>query len=288
VAKVIETRIAPGEPGQMFYERRGHIGYFVIDGPTDLNAATPEMHLKLFENLQEFRDDEQAWVGIITGAGERAFSVGGDLKNAYIWAESFELRDHLESFWYPRARVPKLTGNVSMTLGEPELKLFKPMIAAVNGYCLGAGLIRLCCFTDIRIAGTSSKFGFTEVKWGLGGGGGGWASIVRQIGYAAAMKLCLTGESVGAEEAYEMGLINEVVADGEALERAEELAAALCERPPTSLRAAKEVLLKSFDTSRDELDRLAEQLARFEVMSHDFKEAAAARAAGRAPEYRGW
>jgi enoyl-CoA hydratase/carnithine racemase len=288
MAKIIETRIAPGEPGRMFYERRDHVGHFVIDGPTDLNAATPEMHLELFEHLEDFRDDEQAWVGIVTGAGLRAFSVGGDLKNALIWAEAFELRDHLESFWYPRAREPKLTGNISMTLGEPELKLFKPVIAAVNGYCLGAGLIRLCCFTDIRVASASSKFGFTEVKWGLGGGGGGWASIVRQIGYAAAMKLCLTGESIGAQEAYDIGLINEVVADGDALERAEEIAADLCQRPPTSLRAAKEVLLRSFYPTQDDVARLAEQLSRFEVMSHDFREAAAARAAGRAPEYRGW
>jgi enoyl-CoA hydratase/carnithine racemase len=257
VLSPIETRIAPGEPGRVFFERDGHIAVFIIDGPTDLNPMSPEMNVEFFHHLEVFRDTPDLWVGIVTATGERAFSAGGDLKLAIRWAESFELEDHLRHFWYPAARDPVLTPHVSMTLGDPQLASFKPVIAAINGHCLGAGFIRACAYTDIRLATETSTFGLTEVKRGMGGGGG-WSGVAQHVTKAAAAYLCFTGDRINAAEALRIGLINEVVPVTQLMPRAMAIAEQLCLRDPLELRVEKEMLVRDRDLRSGETRRLAE------------------------------
>jgi enoyl-CoA hydratase/carnithine racemase len=253
----IATRVAPGEPGRVRFERAGHIAVFIIDGPTDLNPMSPEMNVEFFHHLEVFRDTPELWVGIVTAAGERAFSAGGDLKLAINWAEHFELEDHLRHFWYPAKRDPVLTPHVSMTLGDPQLASFKPVIGAINGHCLGAGFIRACAYTDIRLASETATFGLSEVKHGLGGGGG-WAGIAQHVTKATAAYLCLTGDRIDAAEALRVGLINEIVPIGQLMDRALALAERLCERDPIELRVEKEMLVRDRDLRSGETRRLAE------------------------------
>jgi enoyl-CoA hydratase/carnithine racemase len=257
VKSPIATRISPGEPGRVFFERLGHIAIFVIDGPTDLNPMSPDMNVEFFGHLEEFRDTPDLWVGIVTSTGERAFSAGGDLKLAIKWAEDFELEDHLRHFWYPRSSDPVLTPHVSMTLGDPQLGSYKPIIGAINGHCLGAGFIRACAYTDIRLAATGSTFGLSEVRHGLGGGGG-WAGIAQHVTRATASYLCLTGERIDTTEALRVGLVNEVLPLDQLMDRAIAIAEQLCERDPIDLRVEKEMLIRDADLRSNETRRLGE------------------------------
>jgi len=253
----IETRIEVGDPGRVFFERVGHIAVFIIDGPTDLNPMSPDMNVEFFHHLEEFRDASDLWVGIVTATGERSFSAGGDLKLAIRWAEDFELEDHLRHFWYPAKRDPVLTPHVSMTLGDPQLASYKPVIGAINGHCLGAGFIRACAYTDIRLATGAATFGLSEIKRGLGGGGG-WSGIAQHVTKATAAYLCLTGDRIDAAEALRVGLINEIVPIDQLMDRALALAERLCQRNPIELRVEKEMLLRDRDLRASETRRLAE------------------------------
>lgn len=252
----IPKRVPDGEPGRVFFERNGHLAYFIIDGPNDLNPMTPEMNLEFFEHLIRFRDDPDLWVGILTATGARSFSAGGDLKRAIGWAETFSSEEHLRHFWYPRRAEPELTPHVSMTLSDTDVRLYKPMIAAVNGHCLGGAFIRMCVFTDIRIAVPESTFGLTEVKVGLGGGGG-WAGIARQTLRGTASWLCLTGDRIDANQALRAGLINQIVPIENLMDRAHEIADGLLAQDPIQLQIEKELVLRDLEIHREETKRLA-------------------------------
>lgn len=281
----IESVIPAGGPGQMRYEKRDHIAYFIFDGSNHLNACTAEMYAEFYRHLLDFRDDKDLWVGILTGAGERAFSVGGDLKQMRRISEAFTEDLASEHFWYPRSTEPEQTSQVAEDIFN--LDLYKPIIGAVNGLCLGGGFVYLLALTDLRIAANNSEFGFSEVKRGLGGGGG-LSGIARQIPLAHAMWLCLTGETIGVEEARAWGIVNEVVEPDQCLARATEIAQMLCENSPALMRLEKELLLRSLDQSRQESLRFSWLMHFVQRYSHDAKEGLAAFNEGRDPSYRGW
>jgi enoyl-CoA hydratase/carnithine racemase len=282
---MIESVVERGQPGQMRYFTKGHVGYFVFDGSNELNACTAEMYRDFYHQLLEFRDDKDVWVGILTGAGSRAFSVGGDLKQMRRVSEEFTSEMASEHFWYPRSEEPVPTSQIAEDIFN--LDLYKPIVGAVNGLCLGGGLVYLLALTDLRVAADDAELGFSEVKHGLGGGGG-LSGIARQIPLAHAMWLCLTGETIDAERAREVGLVNEVVPAEQCLARAEQIAAMLCENSPALMKLEKELLLRSLDQPRREMLRFSWLMHFVQRYSHDAAEGLEAFNGKRQPTYRGW
>ncbi|MGC4950352.1 enoyl-CoA-hydratase DpgD [Streptomyces sp. DT224] len=185
------------------YEKRDHVAYITLDRPHVLNAMDLRTHAELAEVWDDFEKDDALWVGVLTGAGDRSFSVGQDLKELVRRVEegtatsTFGSRD--KPGW------PRLTERFS---------LFKPLIARVNGYAFGGGFeLALAC--DIVIAAEHAEFALTEARLGLVAGAGGVFRLTRQAPYRAAMGYLLTGRRMTAARAYELGLVNEVVpADG--------------------------------------------------------------------------
>lgn len=211
------------------YEKRDRVAYITLDRPQVLNAMNLRMHAELAEVWDDFEADDDIWVGVLTGAGERSFSVGQDLKELVHRADgptastsTFGSRD--KPGW------PRLTERFSM---------FKPLIARVNGYALGGGFeLALAC--DIVIAAEHAEFALTEAKLGLVAGAGGVFRLTRQAPFRVAMGHLLTGRRMTASRAYELGLVNEVV-PGDGLD---ECLAGWLEDvlscAPLSLRAVKE------------------------------------------------
>ena len=192
------------------YEKRGRIAYVTLNRPEVMNALHLEAHLELAEIWEDFRDDPDVWVAILTGSGERAFSAGNDLK---VTAERTANGGDVQG----DARPP--FGRITRDFQCP-----KPMIAAVNGVAVGGGLeMALAC--DIIIAADHARFGLPEPRVGLFAGAGGVHRLARQLPFKVAMGLLLTGRLFGAEEAERIGLVNEVVPIADLMPAAERWAA---------------------------------------------------------------
>lgn len=282
---VIAKIVAKGEPAQIRYEKRGHVAYFIFDGSNDLNACTAESYRSFYHHLCDFRDDPEMWVGVLTGAGDRAFSVGGDLKEMRELTEASSPEAAARNFWYPRSSVPSHTSQVAEDIFT--LELYKPIIGAVNGLCLGGGFVYLLALADIRVASDDAVFGFSEVKRGLGGGGG-LSGLAHELPRAWAMWLCLTGETIDAERAFQIGLINEVVPKGTVHARATELANMLCETSPVVLKMEKELLMRTKEMPRREMLRFSWVMHFANRYGHDASEGLRAWQEDRDPEYVGW
>ena len=189
------------------YERTGAAALVTLDRPERRNAVDGQTAAGLLDAFERFRADDDARVMVLTGAGEAAFCAGADLKDL------------------PRLRP---TG----PLGPTRLSLSKPVVAAVEGWCVAGGL-ELAVWCDLRVAGRSARFGCLERRWGVPLIDGGTQRLPRIIGLGRALDLILTGREVGAEEAAAMGLVNRVVDDGTALDAAVELAAGIAASPWT-------------------------------------------------------
>lgn len=213
----------------VLYEQSGHVVTLTINRPEALNAIDPETHEALIQAWTRFRDDESAWVAIFTGAGERSFSAGADLKKMIPAA-----------FGEGRRRSHSDLGLGGITRG---LEIWKPMIAAINGHCLAGGMeLALAC--DIRLAVPHATFGLPEVRWAIMPGAGGTQRLPRAIPLAKAMELILMARTLTAEEALRWGLVNALVPPADLLRTARERADVICERGPLAVRAAKEATVR--------------------------------------------
>ncbi|OYW24795.1 MAG: enoyl-CoA hydratase, partial [Caulobacter sp. 12-67-6] len=225
---VWEARPAPAPRPPRFtrVERDGPITLITIDRPDAMNALHPAANAELAEAFDAFEKDPDQWVAILTGAGERAFCVGNDLKyTAGAMARGLPLEVPVSGF-------AGLTGRFDMT---------KPVIAAVNGAALGGGFeIALAC--DLIIASTAAQFALPEPKVGLAALAGGLLRLPRQIGLKPAMGLILTGRSVSAEEGLRLGFVNAVTTPEDLLAEANRWASAICALSPMSVRASKQVV----------------------------------------------
>lgn len=207
--------------------REGALTVITIDRPEVMNAMHPPAQEELSAALDAFAADDSQWVAILTGAGDRAFSAGNDLKyqasGGRIW------------------RLEKGFGGLTS-----RFDLDKPLIAAVNGVAMGAGLeMALAC--DLVVASENAVFALPEPKVGLAALAGGVQRLARQIGAKRAMGMILTGRRVGAQEARELGFVNEVVPTGEALPAAKRWAAQILECSPLSVRASKQAMMRGLD-----------------------------------------
>ena len=214
----------------VIYEKKDHIAIVTMNRRKDLNAMDGEMMERLSDAWIDIRDDRNIWVTIITGAGKTAFSVGGDLKTFLPMIIEGDLRD-MQSDTRPLNAV--LRG----------FDVWKPIIAAVNGYCFGGGL-EMLLGTDIRVASENAAFAVMEPTWALFPGGGTTVRLPRQLPFCRAMEMLLTANQFTAQEAYEIGLINKVVPREELMPTAMAYAEKIASNGPLAVQAIKESVLR--------------------------------------------
>ncbi|HEV8064086.1 MAG TPA: enoyl-CoA hydratase/isomerase family protein [Acidimicrobiales bacterium] len=251
------------------YEVDGHVAVITYDRPEALNAINAEMRRDLNAAFARLRDDEDAWVAIVTGAG-RAFCAGADLGGGSGSAGEFA-----GTFW------EKPTANSF----ESGWEIFKPVIAAVNGYCLGYGLT-LVTWCDFVIASDRAEFGFPEVRLGVPAIVGA-IRLPQRINWQYAMELLLTGERIRADRAKEIGLAGWVVPHDSLLDEAHSLADRLLAGAPLAARAMKEVAVRTANMSSVEAIRFGETMRLVAGATEDATEGMRAAAERRPPVWRG-
>jgi enoyl-CoA hydratase/carnithine racemase len=222
------------------YETRDEVGVFTIDNGK-LNLVTVEMHKQLCLRLYDFLYDDSIKVGIMIGATDRCFSAGDDLKEE-------TLPIHAKPDW---RQMTSLTGRN------------KPIIGAVRGWCLGAGMLYLMLLTDIRIATADARFGFPEIAYGMGGAGGA-IRLGRQIPHTVAMHMLLTGDYMPAQQACDVHLINEVVDNAQLMQRAMEIAGRIARHPLMGIRTEMEAYYRGLDLSKNDALSLTRTLYQYQ------------------------
>lgn len=251
------------------YERDGHVATITYDRPEKLNAIDGAMRDGLNAAFERFRADDEAWVGIVTGSG-RAFCAGADFAS-----ERNPAGDFPGSFW-ERPTVNSF---------ESGWEIYKPVIAAVNGTCLGYGLT-LVTWCDFVIASQHATFGFPEVRLGVPTIVGA-LRLPGRIGWQPAMELLLTGETISAQRALEIGLALQVVEHDGLLDAAHALAARLLAGAPLAQRAVKEVARRGPYLSETDAIRFGETMRRVAATTADAAEGAAAAKEKRTPRWEG-
>lgn len=251
------------------FERNGPIVTITIDRPEVLNALHPEGHRELADAFDAYAADPALRVAIVTGAGERAFCVGTDLK----------------ALAATRDDGKPVTGFAGIT---HRFDLWKPVIAAVNGLCLGGG-VEILAACDLAVAADHAEFALSEPRVGLAAlGGGALQRLARDIAMKDAMYLVLTGRRIGAEEARRIHLVNEVVPRGQLMSRARTLAAEVLACAPLALEASKQVMLQSLDEPVFEAGMRRSYVAAARMLaSQDAQEGPRAFAQKRKPQWSG-
>ena len=259
---------------KVIYEKRGRIGIVTINRPERMNAIDPQTSEELHKAWCDFRDDDDLWVGIFTGAGEKAFSAGNDL---VAMSQLQQQGISAVGAIYSRAPFGGITRN---------FECWKPMIAAINGYCLAGGLeMALAC--DIRIAAEHSVFGLPEVTRAIIPGAGGTQRLPRIIPSGAALELILTGGRFDAAWALRYGLVNHVVPADQVMPKAMEIANAICENGPLAVRLVKEAVYAGLNRSLEEGLQFENGQSRKVLASEDAREGPLAFAQKRKPNYTG-
>ena len=252
------------------FDLTGNIATVTINRPERRNALDAAHYTMLSEAWQRIRDDDDIRVAIITGAGDKAFCAGADIK-------SFVGRDQpLSEVWLTQ-KDPLLNRG---------LEVWKPVIAAVNGYCVGGGMT-LLLGTDLRVASENAVFSLAEVKRGIIAANGGTQRVMKQLPYAIAMEMLLLGESIDAETAARWGLINRVVAAADLLDEARRFAERIKENAPLAVQAAKELAVRSQDMDLASGLRMEQFVNRILHQSEDTKAAKEAFAEKRKPSFKG-
>jgi len=252
------------------YEVDDGVAVVTLNRPDVLNAMNDVMRRELTRCFEDLVTDEQIRVVIVTGAGDRAFSAGADVREfvePLVPVRFREQRRRLE-FRQVMDRCPQ------------------PLIAAINGYALGGGLeLALAC--DIRVAAADARLGLTETALGIIPGGGGTQRLPRLVGRGKALELILTGARIDAAEALRIGLVERVVPAGEALAAATGLARGLAARAPLALRYAKEAVVKGLELPLADGLRLENDLSTLLRTTEDRVEGARAFLEKRPPRWTG-
>lgn len=246
------------------------IAVITINRPEKRNAFDAEHYRMLSEAWTRVRDDGAIRCAVITGAGDKAFSSGADLKS--FVGRASPPSEH----WLTQKDL----------LLNRGLEIWKPVIAAINGYCLAGGMT-LMLGTDIRIAATHATFSLAEVRRGIIAGNGGTVRIAQQLPHAIAMELLLTGDSIDAATAERWGLVNRVVPMDELMPTALAFARRIAANAPLAVQAAKEIAVRAPDIGLQMGLRLEQYANRMLSATEDVREGTAAFAEKRAPRFRG-
>lgn len=252
------------------YEKRGRIAWVTMNRPEVMNALHPPCHDEMQAVWDDFAADPELWVAVLTGAGERAFSAGNDLK----WTAQ------------NGGKLPPMPAGGFAGICS-RFDLTKPVIGAVNGFALGGGFeIALCC--DILVAAEHARFGLPEPRVGLMAAAGGAQRLPRHLPLKVAMGMMLTAEPIDARRALDLGLVNEVVPMADLPAAADRWAQKIAECSPLSIRATKQAALDSLDRPLPEAirnDRYPAVMAMFR--SEDVMEGPLAFAQKRKPVWKG-
>jgi|TARA_B110001454_G_scaffold174729_1_gene166328 enoyl-CoA hydratase/carnithine racemase len=254
----------------VIYEIQDRIAYVTINRPEAYNACDQPTYDRLAEVWDDFASNDDAWVAILTGAGDKAFCAGSDIKKNFN-----SLPDPAASF--------AAAGRGDLMRG---LEIWKPVIAAVNGHCNGGGLEQaLSC--DIRIASDNAQFGLGEVLLGLLPGGGGTQRLPRTIPLGDALWMLYSGERIDAQEAFRLGLVNKVVPLEDLMSTAQAMAEKLLGSGPLAVRAIKQAAVQGLSMPLDDGLRLEQHLFRLLATTEDSVEGTQAFAEKRPPQWKG-
>jgi enoyl-CoA hydratase len=263
------------------YEPRGdHTLLITIDRPEARNALDLYHFRDLARAWHDFRDDDDLWIAIVTGV-PGAFMAGADLKT-YI-PQITELSKKIGSGEVTEIDGCKLTDGTDAVLRN--LKLYKPIIAAVDGPCVAGGM-EMLGGVDIRIATPNARFGVMEPKRGLFAGGGTTVRLPQQIPFPAAMEFLLTAEAFPAARALELGLLNEIVEVDQLMDRAFDWASRILANGPLAVRATKESVLRGMAVTMKEAYKIEQELSQMVFSTEDAKEGPKAFAEKRAPRWQ--
>lgn len=256
--------------GLVRVERNGNVATVTLDRPKKLNAMTLVMDRQMNEIVYELNNDDDVRCVVITGAGDRAFSAGSDLTGT----------DGYDT-WQFRNRMDR---NEDYSLAVWRLR--KPIVAAIHGYAIGGGL-EMACASDVRIGTPQSSFAAGEIRWGWHAGSGGTQHLTRAIGPGHAARLLLTGDRIGGDEAYRIGLLQELLPPADLQERAAVLAASIAERAPMATQSIKNLIRIAQSTSIDVGLRYENDMFAYLMRTEDAAEGIDAFAAKREPRFRG-
>ena len=250
------------------YEKRDAIAIVRIHREGSLNALDAKTSSEMYRAWEDFRDDDNLRVAILTGTGTKSFSTGMDLVATAQGENQFEGR-------------PVPFGGFTK-----RMPIYKPIIAAINGFCLAGGMeLALTC--DIRICTPEARFGLPEVRWAIMPGAGGTQRMPRAIPQAWANYLVLTGEQIDAETAQSIGLVSHIVPQEELMDKALQIAGVICERGPLAVSAAKEAIVRGADMPLEHGLAYEDVLLGRLFGTEDAKEGPRAFAEKRKPEYKG-
>ncbi len=264
----------------LIYEKKNHIAYITLNRPEAQNAFDPETVVDILDAWTDYRNDDSLRCAILTGSGDEVFSSGADLKRLIPLMTG--ARQPETEADHKIQKDPYMTQKAFLR----NFKLYKPVIAAINGHAIAGGF-EILYGTDIRIAAEGARFGLQEVKWSIVPLMGSTVKLPRQIPYAIAMELMLTGELIDAEEALRIGFINKIVPKGQVMAEAERFAGIIVKNGPLALKAVKQSALEGIGIPLK--DGLAKEL---EIgipvfLSEDAKEGPRAFKEKREPKFQG-
>jgi len=247
------------------YDKKDMVACLTINRPEFMNSIDQATFGEMKAAVDDFRDDDSVRVLIVTGAGEKAFSTGADLKSV-MSDVNLSAAQWTRSRWFEG--------------------VYKPVIAAVNGFCF-AGALEIVLFTDIRIASENAVFGMTEARWGVSPCDGAITRLTSQVSWCHMMELFAIADPVSAQDAFRMGLVNRVVPLKELMPTAEKIARRIAANAPLAVRNIKEVALRSLSMPMDQSFALEWAMGTRIMATEDAREGPRAFAEKRNPEYKG-
>jgi enoyl-CoA hydratase/carnithine racemase len=255
---------------KILYDKKGSIARITINRPEAMNAFDLETARLMGERLKEFDGDPDLRVAILTGAGDKAFCAGADLKKMHGGSHDGGINELWDFERQER-------------LGQ-RLQTVKPVIAAVNGYCLAGGL-ELALGSDIRIASTNASFGSPEVRWSILHGFGAMR-LPHTVGMSVAMEMLLTGERIDARRAYEVGLVSRLVEPAALMKTAEQIAEKIAQNGPLAIRVTKELAWRGLHEHPEDMLRFYAAVTALIHETEDAKEGPRAFSEKRTPQFK--
>ena len=266
---------------KILYQVKDKIAWITLNRPESLNAVNREMVKLIVEHCRRAEEDRDVQIVIFKGNGERAFSVGGDIKD--------RARQNAATAAVEESPLVLRQAKYNAVPGTPApaiAALNKITMALVHGYCVGTGLLMsLAC--DIRIAAEGARLGVSEVRLGFMAGSGGTQRLPRLVGIPKALEICLSGELYDAAECHRIGLVNQVVAYAELVSAGEKMAASFLKGAPLALRYIKEAIYKGSEMTLDQGLRYESDLQSMIMRTEDAKEGPRAFVEKRPPNWKG-